>query len=84
MKEFYPDSIDRPNVISYSDKGALNFLGKKASYCRGKHRKLFLEEQLKLARLGTLRYWNSEFKRLRCDNQKGNSEELNEELIIGD
>lgn len=67
LKEIYPDSIDRPNVISYSDSGVLNFHGKKASYCRGNHRKLFLEEQLKLARLGTLRYWNSEFKRLRED-----------------
>lgn len=64
LKEVYPDSIDRPNVISYSDSGVLNFHGKKASYCRGFHRKLFLEEQLKLARLGTLRYWNSEFKKI--------------------
>ena len=84
LKEVYPDSIDRPNVISYSDEGVLNFHGKKASYCRGKHRKLFLEEQLKLARLGTLRYWNSEFKRWRTADEKENNNELNEELIIGD
>ena len=63
LKEVYPDSLDRPNVISYSDSGVLNFHGKTASYCRGKHRKLFLEEQLKLARLGTLRYWSSEFRK---------------------
>ena len=68
LKEVYPDKLDRPNVISYSDSGVLNFHGKTASYCRGKHRKLFLEEQLKLARLGTLRYWSSEFKRLRTDS----------------
>jgi hypothetical protein len=80
LKEVYPDKLDRPNVISYSDSGVLNFHGKKASYCRGKHRKLFLEEQLKLARLGTMRYWSSEFKRLRTDGENGN----NEELIIGD
>ena len=77
LKEVYPDKLDRPNVISYSDSGVLNFHGKKASYCcRGKHRKLFLEEQLKLARLGTLRYWNSEFKRLRTDSEDVNNEEL--------
>ena len=70
LKEVYPDSSDRPNVISYSDSGVLNFHGKSASYCRGKHRKLFLEEQLKLARLGTLRYWNSEFKRLRTADEE--------------
>ena len=69
LKEVYPDSLDRPNVISYSDSGVLNFHGKTASYCRGKHRKLFLEEQLKLARLGALRYWSSEFKRLRTDSE---------------
>lgn len=69
LKEVYPDNLDRPNVISYSDSGVLNFHGKSASYCRGKHRKLFLEEQLKLARLGTLRYWSSEFKRLRTDGE---------------
>jgi hypothetical protein len=65
LKEVYPDSFDRPSIISYSESGVLDFHGKSASYCRGKHRKLYLEEQLKLARLGTLRYWNSEFKRLR-------------------
>lgn len=70
LKEVYPDKLDRPNVISYSDDGILNFHGKTASYCRGKHRKLFLEEQLKLARLGTLRYWSSEFKRLGTDSDK--------------
>ena len=64
LKEVYPDEFGRPNIISYSDSGVLYFHGKSASYCRGKHRKLYLEEQLKLARLGTLRYWNSEFNRL--------------------
>ena len=55
LKEVYPNSLDRPNVISYSDSGIfLNFHGKSASYCRGKHRKLFLEEQLKLTRLGVI------------------------------
>ena len=72
LKEVYPNSIDRPNVISYSDSGVLNFHGKNASYCRGFHRKLFLEEQLKLARLGTMRYWGSEFKRLRNENNETN------------
>jgi hypothetical protein len=77
LKEVYPDSLDRPNVISYSDSGILNFHGKTASYCRGKHRKLFLEEQLKLARLGAMRYWSSEFKRLRnVDNSDNNVEEI--------
>ena len=65
LKEVYPDKFDKPNIISYSNSGVLDFHGKSASYCRGKHRKLYLEEQLKLARLGTLRYWNSEFKRFR-------------------
>ena len=72
LKEVYPDSIGRPNIISYTDSGMLNFHGKAASYCSGKHRKLYLEEQLKLARLGTLRYWNSEFKRLRTADEKDN------------
>lgn len=70
LKEIYPNSLDRPNVISYSDSGVLNFHGKSASYCSGKHRKLFLEEQLKLARLGTMRYWSSEFKRLRTADEE--------------
>ena len=65
MKDVYPDEFDRPSIISYSDSGILYFHGKSTSYCRGKHRKLYLEEQLKLARLGTLRYWNSEFNRFR-------------------
>ena len=77
LKEVYPDSLDRPNVISYSESGILNFHGKSASYCRGKHRKLFLEEQLKLTRLGAMRYWSSEFTRLRSvqDSEKYNIEE---------
>ena len=68
LKEVYPNSFDRPNIISYSDSGILYFHGKSASYCSGKHRKLYLEEQLKLARLGTLRYWSSEFNRLKKEN----------------
>ena len=79
LKEVYPDSLDRPNVISYSDSGILNFHGKSASYCRGKHRKMFLEEQLKLARLGAMRYWSSEFKRLR-KNESDN--DINIEEVI--
>ena len=70
LKEVYPDKFDKPNIISYSNSGVLDFHGKSASYCRGKHRKLYLEEQLKLARLGTLRYWNSEFKRFREVEEK--------------
>lgn len=79
LKEVYPDSLDRPNVISYSDSGVLNFHGKSASYCRGKHRKMFLEEQLKLARLGAMRYWSSEFKRMKNESE---SESNDVELII--
>lgn len=79
LKEVYPDSLDRPGVISYSDSGVLNFHGKSASYCRGKHRKMFLEEQLKLARLGAMRYWSSEFKRMKNGSE---SESNNVELII--
>ena len=79
LKEVYPDSLDRPNVISYSDSGVLNFHGKTASYCRGKHRKMFLEEQLKLARLGAMRYWSSEFKRMKNVSE---SESNDVELII--
>ena len=75
LKEVYPDSLDRPNIISYSESGVLNFHGKSASYCRGNHRKLFLEEQLKLARLGTMRYWSSEFKRLRSERENEENEE---------
>ena len=70
LKEVYPDSLDRPNIISYSENGTLDFHGKGASYCRGKHRKLYLEEQLKLARLGTLRYWSSEFKRITSNKKE--------------
>ena len=79
LKEVYPDSLDRPNVISYSESGVLNFHGKSASYCRGSHRKLFLEEQLKLARLGTMRYWSSEFKRERNEIE---SDSDNGEIVI--
>lgn len=79
LKEVYPDSLDRPNVISYSESGILNFHGKSASYCRGSHRKLFLEEQLKLARLGTMRYWSSEFKRERNEIESDND---NGEIVI--
>jgi hypothetical protein len=80
LKEVYPNSLDRPNVISYSDSGILNFHGKSASYCRGKHRKLFLEEQLKLTRLGTMRYWSSEFKRLRSEKESENYN-IEEEIL---
>ena len=54
----------------YPENGTLDFHGKAASYCRGKHRKLYLEEQLKLARLGTLRYWSSEFKRITSNKKE--------------
>jgi hypothetical protein len=41
---------------------------------------LFLEEQLKLTRLGTMRYWSSEFKRLRSEKESENYN-IEEEIL---
>lgn len=50
------NGIEMPAVLFYDDNGKITSNGK-ASYM-GSGRKMFLEEQLKLARLGVMRYWN--------------------------
>lgn len=45
-------------VLSYNDDGFVWYSGYGYSSLRGKHRKLFIEEQLTIARLGQLRFWN--------------------------
>ena len=45
-----------PGILSYDERGILSVCGRH-SYIDG-GRKMFIEEMLKLARLGTLRYWN--------------------------
>lgn len=45
-------------VLSYNDSGVVKSIGYGYSSLNGKHRKLFIEEQLTIARLGQLRFWN--------------------------
>ncbi len=45
-------------VLSYNNSGVVKFVGYGHSSLNGKHRKLFIEEQLTIARLGQLRFWN--------------------------
>lgn len=45
-------------VLSYNDNGVVKSVGYGYSSLNGKHRKLFIEEQLTIARLGQLRFWN--------------------------
>lgn len=47
-----------PGVLYYTEEGNIVRTGFGCPERRGKHRKLFLEEQLKIARLGQLRYWS--------------------------
>lgn len=47
-----------PGVLYYTEKGDIFNTGFGCPERYGKRRKLFLEEQLKIARLGQLRYWN--------------------------
>lgn len=51
-------NINLPAVIYYTESGNIVRTGFGNPYSRGKRRKLFLEEQLIIARLGQLRYWN--------------------------
>lgn len=57
--EKFPDKFYRPAVLLYTEEGYIKQtdIGNKDKV-DGKHRKLFLEEQLQLARLGNFRFWN--------------------------
>lgn len=48
--------IETPAVLFYDENGKFTS-NNGCSYVKG-GRKMFLEEQLKLARLGVMRYWN--------------------------
>ena len=48
----------KPAVLIYDENGVVKAGGYGCRYNPGNHRKLFLEEQLQIARLGTLRFWN--------------------------
>lgn len=51
-------NADYPAVLYYTEDGQIINPGFGSRYQRGRHRKLFLEEILQVARLGQLRYWN--------------------------
>lgn len=50
-------NIDKA-VLTYSEDGSINRTSYGCVSLHGKHRKLFVEEQLTIARLGQLRFWN--------------------------
>lgn len=50
-------NIDKA-VLTYSEDGSINRTSYGCVSLHGKHRKLFIEEQLTIARLGQLRFWN--------------------------
>ncbi len=58
-----------PAVLAYSDEGGVQDLKVGTSYTKGA-RKLFLEEQLTIARLGCMRIWN--LKQKLVDHEKDN------------
>lgn len=51
-------NADYPAVLYYTETGEIVYPGFVSKYSKGKHRKLFIEEILQVARLGQLRYWN--------------------------
>lgn len=51
-------NLDYPAVLYYTETGQIVNTGFGNKYSKGKHRKLFIEEILQVARLGQLRYWN--------------------------
>lgn len=53
---------DVPGILCYSETGNITSVGGIPNVNGG--RKMFLEEILKVARLGTLRYWNLRNKEL--------------------
>lgn len=65
LKYFEDKGVETPAIICYSEDKKLSYCGG-FSYVKG-GRKMFLEEILKVARLGTLRYWN-------LRNKLGNNE----------
>jgi len=54
----YHSNVDAPAVLYYSEDGRIVKSGFGNHYQKGRHRKLFIEEQFQIARLGQLRYWN--------------------------
>lgn len=56
---------DVPGILCYSERGSITSVGGIPHIKGG--RKMFLEEMLKVARLGTMRYWN-------LRNKGGNNE----------
>lgn len=57
-------NADYPAVLYYTETGKIVYPGFGNKYSKGKHRKLFIEEILQVARLGQLRYWNLLEKRV--------------------
>lgn len=55
---YYNNNIDLPAVLYYTERGKIVRTGFGNPYSIGKRRKLFLEEQFTIARMGQLRYWN--------------------------
>lgn len=58
LKAKYGDNVHTPAVLYYTEQGQVVRTGFGFPYNEGKHRKLFIEEQLKIVRLASLRYWN--------------------------
>lgn len=56
LKYFEDKGKEPPAIICYSEDKKLSYCGG-FPYVKG-GRKMFLEEMLKVARLGTMRYWN--------------------------
>lgn len=56
LKYFNDKGGELPGIISYDERGMIGICGG-YPYVKG-GRRMFLEEQLKIAKLGTMRYWN--------------------------
>lgn len=56
LEYFNDKGGELPGIISYDERGMTGICGG-CPYVKG-GRRMFLEEQLKVAKLGTMRYWN--------------------------
>lgn len=56
LKYFNNKGGELPGIISYDERGMIDICGG-YPYVKG-GRRMFLEEQLKVAKLGTMRYWS--------------------------
>lgn len=55
LTEKFPDNLDRPALLYFTEDGGIGIERFGCAYRGG--RKLFLEEQLKLAKLAAMRFW---------------------------